>query len=41
MKAQDMIVKSMKRAKEERGLRVTKPNRDFAILHAFFMHDIS
>lgn len=26
MKAKDMIVKSMKRAKEERGLRVSKPN---------------
>jgi uncharacterized protein (UPF0332 family) len=26
MKAKDMIIKSMKRAKEERGLRVTKPN---------------
>ena len=26
MKARDMIVKSMKRAKEERGLRVSKPN---------------
>jgi len=26
MKAKDMIVKSIKRAKEERGLRVSKPN---------------
>jgi len=26
MKAKDMIIKSMKRAKEERGLRVSKPN---------------
>ena len=26
MKAKDMIIKSMKRAKEERGLRITKPN---------------
>jgi len=26
MKAKDMIVKSMRRAKEERGLRVSKPN---------------
>ena len=34
MKAQDMIVKSMKRAKEERGLRVTKPNRDLSDGHA-------
>ncbi len=34
MKAKDMIVKSMKRAKEERGLRVSKPNNYLSEGHA-------
>ena len=33
MKAKDMIVKSMKRAKEERGLRVSKPNNQLSEGH--------
>ncbi|MBI2232380.1 MAG: HEPN domain-containing protein [Candidatus Aenigmarchaeota archaeon] len=33
MKAKDMIVKSMKRVKEERGLRVSKPNNQLSEGH--------